>query len=151
MRSTGSSSCRRQLGRWSQLVAVAALCSATSTVLAGGEEHSKRFTAISEQIGRLENHEKAAALRSEIEQIRTWLSEAQALHAAEKHDKAQQIVLRIEALAEFAAARQQRLSTEDAAAQAEVKAKAAQKAAAQARRAAAAAHKQRKTLENKGL
>jgi hypothetical protein len=140
-----------------KLLGAAVLClAALCAVPAGATEknakyYQDKFESFSQLIGELKTADAKAELTGDIEVIRTFISQGQALLAAEKFEAIDPVLERIVAQAGFVRAKLDRLTADRAAAAAEKKAADAEAAAAEAKRLADEAEQKNKQLEDQGL
>ena len=87
----------------------------------------------------------------DVEIIRTWIGQAQAFVASDKLEEIEPILRKVEAQAEYAKAKINRLAAESAAEDAEDQAKIAEDDAQKVQAAAQAAEKRMRDLESQGL
>jgi hypothetical protein len=110
-----------------------------------------KFEAFSQLIADLKTADAAAEVAGDIEVIRTFIGQGQALLAAEKIEAIDPVLERIVAQASFVRARLDRLSADRAAAAAEKQASEAEAKATEAKRLAEEAAQKNKQLEEQGL
>lgn len=131
---------------------VAALC--TVPVWAGDKGtkyYQDKFVTFSQLIAQLKTADTKGEVTSDIEVIRTFIGNGQALLAADKLDAIEPVIERIVAQAGYVQARLDRLKADRAALAAEKQAKEAEAAAAEAKRFADEAEQKNKQLEDQGL
>ena len=139
-------------GAWALTWAVALLLAATVVWAAGtSTEYQKQFEHWSQTISELGRHGQSAKTSNDIELMRTWLGQGQALLANEKFEQIDPLLVRIGALAEYVEARHARLDADEAAQRAEQQAKQSEDRAEAAQRAADAAATKMTQLEKRGL
>jgi parvulin-like peptidyl-prolyl isomerase len=139
-------------GSWSLALFTALLLISTRAGAADeSAEYQRQFEQRSQTISDLDGHAQSVKTTREIELMRTWLGQGQALFANEKYKKIDPLLTRIDALAEYVAARHTRLDADEAAQRAEEKAQESKRRAEAAKQAADAAAAKKKQLEKRGL
>jgi hypothetical protein len=136
-------------------IAVMTCLWAAFTVASEKEKNAKYFESQFEQwskvIADLKQADTANVASQDIEVIRTWIGQAQALVANEKLERVEPLLQRIEAQAETIRTKIDRVAAEDAAKRAEEQAASAETQAKEATAAADSADAKMKELEAQGL
>ena len=115
---------------------------------AGYEEALEQW---SQRIGKLNSHSQSSQTTQEIELLRTWVGQGQALVANEKYKGVDALMERLDALAELIKVRQRRLDLDLAADRAEGRAGRAEARASAASKAVEVAEAKIRKLEARGL
>ncbi len=121
--------------------------------LSRAEEKSnqKKFEQWTKTLAELEKLDTNKIVTQDMQMIRTWITQSQALAASDKGDEIAPIEKKVEAQAEYAKAKIERDAMERKAAEAEASAKQEEEKAKQITESANAMEQKMKELEAKGL
>jgi len=140
-------------GTWVLAALACATMGLGASSLSRAEEkgNQKKFEQWTKTLADLEKMDTAKIVTQDIEMLRTWISQGQALAASDKGDEVAPIEKKVEAHAEYAKAKIERDAMEKKATEAEASAKLEEEKAKQITDTANSMEKRMQELEAKGL